>query len=91
MSKAQLMAFVEEMGHEMEPVLLMGAEDPDSNVTEVDETALVAANDQIRFTAGAHDFTEVMSTTLVESDDEDEDEDEDGDEDGDGFEHRVHS
>ena len=75
------MAFIKEMGYDIEPVLLIGAEDPDSNVTELDETVLVAINNRIRLTAGAHDFIEVMSTILVESEDED----------GDGFKHKVYS
>jgi HNH endonuclease len=71
LSKSQLLGFVEELGHEVGPSLLRGAKDPESNV-EADETALAAANDQIRVTAGeaSADLSEVMSTTLEDSDDE---------------------
>jgi hypothetical protein len=76
LSKSQLLGFIEELGHDVGPSLLKGAKDPDTKVTEIDETALAAANDQIRITiVGELELSDVMSTTLIDSDDEDEDSD----------------
>lgn len=83
LAKAQILAFVEEIGHEVEDALLRGARDPDADVDEVDETALAAANDQIRLPREDEEKQEIMgiaepkammSVTLEETDSEDDEE-----------------
>jgi hypothetical protein len=87
--KSHILAFVEEIGHEVGDSLLQGCVDPESHVEEVDETALAAANDQIRITANddrrdfaideyADDPWNILpnsTTTLIEDEDEDDDDD----------------
>ena len=88
LKKAMLLGFASEVGHDVMDAYMNGCADPSTDVQELDETALVAANDQIRLTGtsllqssnviGLH--AEVgSSVTLV--DEEDEDEDEEGDSD----------
>jgi hypothetical protein len=76
LSKTQLLAFAGELGHEVGDSLMQGCKDPDSDAGEVDETALAAANDQIRITAGTEPSS---STTLLESDDEESDDEDEED------------
>lgn len=49
--KSMLAAFIEELGHDMEPALMRGCEDLETVVEEVDPTALACANDQIWITS----------------------------------------
>lgn len=49
--KAMLAAIAEELGHGLENAIMKGCKDPDSHIKDIDETALVCANDQIRITS----------------------------------------
>jgi len=71
LSKAQILAFVEEVGHEVGPALLRGARDPNTVVSDIDLTALVAATDTIR--ASSEDPETNSSAALIDSEDEDSD------------------
>lgn len=75
--KAMLAAIAEELGHGLENAIMQGCKDPDSPMKDIDETALVCVNDQIRVTSRSdqEDESEKSHTILVERDDEDEDED----------------
>ena len=69
MPRSMLMAFVEEMGHGYDG-LLDGAADSDE--TEPVETALAAANNQIKMATGGKD---VLSYDVEDSDDDEIDDD----------------
>lgn len=79
MSRSMLMAFVEEMGHDYDD-LLNGA--ADSNETEVVETALAAANNQIKLAIAGKD---ALSYDVGDSDDDGTDDDGDTDNDDDFY------
>ena len=78
MQKNLLMAFVEEMGHEYEP-LLEGAESEVDNMAPV-ETALAAANEQIKLSVGGKGALSYAHESEDEESDDGEDEDEDNNE-----------
>lgn len=72
MPRNTLMAFVEEMGHDYEALLEGAQGGGESQEEETVETALVAANDAIRFSSSEGD--ELFTYALEKSDDDDNEE-----------------